>query len=598
MPVARRVWSEVRPYSRSIAAILVLDLAAIPLALLAPIPLKIAVDSILNHGPLPHYVESVFPSWITSDETRLLCLVAALEILIVALAGLQETMSYVSHLRVGERMTLAFRARLFAHAQRLSVLLHDSRGTADSVYRVQYDAPSLQYLTTDGILPFLTSVVTLAITLAVIASIDWQLALVALAVTPFMFGYAHVYNRRMRVRYKETHRLESSAMQVVHEALGALRVVKAFSREDLEERRFVERSSESVDARVRLGTAEGLFGILVNTTTAAGTAAVLFLGVRGVQSGRLTLGELLMVVTYLTQLYAPLRTISRKAASLQNQLAGAERAFEMLDEVPDVPERADAEALQRAVGRIEFRDASFSYDADTVVLDGISVVIEPGTRVGIAGRTGAGKTTFVSLLPRYFDVTSGSISLDGVDVRDYRLVDLRQQFAVVPQDPVLFSTTIAENIAYAQPGAAQSAIETAAKAANAHDFISALPDGYDTVVGERGMRLSGGERQRVALARAFLKDAPILILDEPTSAVDVHTESTIVEAMDRLMEGRTTFMIAHRLSTLEVCDIVLEIEGSHLRRDERHAKQVVVPPTQAPHNVTRSLLEPTPGAHT
>ena len=281
---------------------------------------------------------------------------------------------------------------------------------------------------------------------------------------------------------------------------------------------------------------------------------------RAIQARALTLGSFMMVWGYLAQLYGPLKTISKKAASLQTHLAGAERAFAVLDELPDVLERPNARPLARAWGAMAFRNVSFAYDQNRPVLQDISFEIDSGTCLGIAGATGAGKTTLVNLLTRFYDPTVGEILLDGTDLRDYRLADLRNQFAIVLQEPVLFSTSIAENIAYARPFAGEAEIVAAAKAANAHDFIVRLTQGYETIVGERGMRLSGGERQRISIARAFLKNAPILILDEPTSSVDVKTEAAIVEAMERLIRGRTTFIIAHRASALRHCDHILVIE--------------------------------------
>src|SRR6266511_4734185 len=343
-----------------------------------------------------------------------------------------------------------------------------------------------------------------------------------------------------------------------------MRVVKAFGKEKDEHARYIARSNRTVRARVRLSFTEAAFGLAVNTAIAIGTAAVLFVGVRHVQSGVLTLGELLMVMTYLSQLYGPLETISQKVGDVQSSLASAERAFELLDESPDVKEKPHARRIAHARGAIEFRDVSFAYKGDDAVLHDVSFEVAPGTRLGFVGRTGAGKTTLMSLITRFYDPIAGEILLDGVDLRDYKLADLRNQFGIVLQEPVLFSTSIAENIAYARCGASEEEIVEAAKAANAHQFISNLPDGYATQVGERGMRLSGGERQRIALARAFLKDAPLLILDEPTSSVDMRTEAAIMEAMGRLMRGRTTFMIAHRLSTLKDCDLLLVIEHGRL----------------------------------
>ena len=303
--------------------------------------------------------------------------------------------------------------------------------------------------------------------------------------------------------------------------------------------------------------------MLVGLTIALGNAAVLVIGVWHVQTGVLSLGSLLLVMGYLAQLYKPLETISRQGTKLQSYIASAERACTLLDSPADVPERSSTRPLWRTTGRIAFEHVSFAYGAEPV-LDNLTFDIAADTAVGIVGRTGAGKTTMMNLLARFYDPTGGRILLDGVDLRDYRLADLRRQFALVLQEPVLFSTTIGENIAYARSDATQDEIVAAAKAANIHDFIARLPEAYDTAVGERGLTLSGGERQRISLARAFLKDAPILILDEPTSAVDAGTEAAIVESLDRLITGRTSFIIAHRPSTIAHCDLIIHIEGGRL----------------------------------
>src|SRR5256884_1293615 len=322
--------------------------------------------------------------------------------------------------------------------------------------------------------------------------------------------------------------------------------------------------------------------LLVGVTTALGTGAVLFIGVRHVQANLLTLGQLLMAVTYLGQLYEPLKTVSKKAATLQSYLASAERAFALLDQQPEVPERPDARPLERARGALEFRGVSFAYGPDRPVLHDVSCVIPPGTRLGVVGATGAGKTTLISLLTRFYDPQHGAILLDGTDLREYRLTDLRRQFAVVLQDPVLFSVSIAENIAYAAPGASREQIVAAAQAANVHEFIARLPQGYDTQVGERGAQLSGGQRQRIALARAFLKDSPVLILDEPTSSVDAKTEAAIAEALERLKQGRTVIVISHRSTTPAGCSAFLTVDGGRVVAQTTPAPVVAVPAPPAP----------------
>jgi ATP-binding cassette subfamily B protein len=491
--------------------------------------------------------------------------IAGLLVVVEALTQLQAIADEMLRTYTGEKLQLDLRARLFRGLQRLSLSYHDSRGTADAGYRVQYDAIAIRTVAVDGVIPFLTAAFTVLSMLYVTARIDPTLALVTLVVTPVLGLLTWAYRRRLRVRHREVKRLESSALAVVQEVLTSLRVVKAFGQEHREEGRFVDRSVAGMRARLRVALIDGLFGLLIGVVTAVGAGAVLFIGVRRVNGGQMTLGELLLVMSYLSQLYKPMQTISKKVTSLQSALASAERAFSVLDQAPDVVERPGARSLLRARGAVEFRDVCFDYDGGPPILRDVSFAAAPGARVGIQGTTGAGKTTLVSLLMRFYDPASGTILLDGVDLRDHRLADLRNQFAIVLQEPVLFSTSIAENIGYARPGASLDDIVRAARAAHAHDFISAMPAGYDTPVGERGMRLSGGERQRISLARAFLKDAPVLILDEPTSSVDVRTEALIFQALERLMQGRTTFMIAHRLSTLDACDVRLQVEHGRVR---------------------------------
>lgn len=556
-----RILEEARAYWPHLGGIFLLGLLAAPLALLLPVPLKIAVDSVIGDQPLPAIIEYFLPASIAQSPETFLVLAVVLQILVVLFIHLNTAATYVFQTHTGERMTLHFRERLFSHLQRLSFMFHDKRGTADSIYRIQYDAPSIQYITIFGVIPILASLAMLGAMIYVTAMIDLELAFIALGVCPLLFIMCRVYSMRMRARYIDMKEMESGVMRIVQEVMTSVRVVTAFGREENERERFIEHSHKTVRARVKLSFAEGVFGLLVNLGIALGTAAVLYVGISNVQSGNLSMGELLMVLAYLAQLYAPLESISTQVAKLQNSLASAQRAFELVDEVPDVVDKPQALQLKRAKGEIEIKNVSFGYGGKSPVLKGLSFHARPGDRIGIFGKTGAGKTTLMSLLTRFYDPDCGQILLDGVDLRDYKIADLRNQFSIVLQEPVLFSTSIEENIAYARPGASQKEIVDAAKAANAHAFITALPDGYGTLVGERGMRMSGGERQRIALARAFLKDAPLLILDEPTSSVDIHTEGKIMQAIEKLMQGRTTFLIAHRLSTLENCDVLLEIEN-------------------------------------
>jgi ATP-binding cassette subfamily B protein len=577
-----RVMLLARPYWPLIFVFFLVSMLATPLTLLSPIPLKIVADALVDRKAIPNILSPLVPDALESSETQLILFAAVLFVLVALFRQAQELARTLLYTYIGERLTLKFRSKLFAQVQRMSLAYHDSQGTADSIYRIQYDATSIQSLAIEGVIPFLSSSLTLVAMLYVILAIDWQLAIAALAATPVMLVLTRAYQTKLRQRARSVKRLESSAMEVIQEVLGSLRIVKAFGQEDREQERFYGRAEDGVQSRVGLSVMEGVFGLLIGVTTAGVSAIVLYIGALHVRSGVLTLGELLLVMGYLSQLYDPLRNASRRIGKMQSSLASAERALHLLDQAPDVEERADAMALRHAVGEITFSDVSFGYNADARVLSNVSFRLWPGQRLGVYGVTGAGKTTLISLLSRLYDPIEGKILLDRVDIRHYKVADLRNQFAVVLQEPVLFSTTIAENIAYARPGATSEEVVRAAIAANAHDFIGSLPESYDTIVGERGMRLSGGERQRVALARAFLKDAPILVLDEPTSSVDHETEEAIIESMEHLMAGRTTIIIAHRLTTLDECDRWLELlpDGKTRVRSEppsgawRHAKRL------------------------
>src|SRR5216117_976096 len=574
----RRLLRQARPYWLHLAVLLCIGLLASPIALLNPVPLKIVVDSVLGTRPLSPALQALLPAAVAGSRGALLAAAVGLLLAVATLAQLQALANKFMQAYVGERLVLGFRTQLVQQAQRLSLSYHDSKGAADSLYLIQQDAAVIDKIMVEGIIPFISAAITLGTMIVVTARLDWQLALVALAVSPPLFVLSRLFRPRMRRQHRHIKKLESSALAVVQETLGALRVVKAFGGEQRETDRFAQRSREGVAARIRMALTEGRYGLLVGVTTALGTGAVLFIGVRHVQANLLTLGQLLMAVTYLGQLYEPLKTVSKKAATLQSYLASAERAFALLDQQPEVPERPDARPLERARGALEFRGVSFAYGHDRPVLHDVSCVIPPGTRLGIVGATGAGKTTLISLLTRFYDPQHGAILLDGTDLREYRLTDLRRQFAVVLQDPVLFSVSIAENIAYAAPGASREQVIAAAQAANAHEFIVRLPRGYDTQVGERGAQLSGGQRQRIALARAFLKDSPVVFLDEPTSAVDAETEARILGAMRHLMRGRTVLVISHRPSTLERCAGLLVLDSGRVVSDTTPSVPSAQPP--------------------
>jgi ATP-binding cassette subfamily B protein len=565
-PFWRRLVGEVRPYWGLIGSTFLTSILAAPFALLLPLPLKIAVDSVLGAYPLPAFLTVILPDRIVTSSASILMVAVALVIGIALLDQFRAFCNTMLASYAGEQLLLGFRARLFSHVQRLSFTYHDSKGTADSIYRIQNDTYSFEWILLHALTPLIGAAFTLIGMIVVLTRIEWRLALVALAVCPVLMLITSISRNKMRKGWETAKELESGALSVVQEALAGLRVVRAFGQEDREYDRFLQQSQHGKAARLRLAFVQSSSKAMFAMTTAIGTALVLFIGVHRVQSGDLTVGNLVLAMGYLAQLYLPAQLVSETITDMQGGLASAARVFAALDELPDVLEQPHARPLDRARGELAFRNVSFVYSAgQTPVLRHVTIDVPAGMRLGIKGVTGAGKTTLVNLLSRFYDPTEGQVLLDGIDLRHYRLADLRRQFAIVLQDPVLFSTTITENIAYARPDATKDEIVQAAKAAHAHEFISQLANGYETLVGERGMRLSGGERQRISLARAFLKDAPILILDEPTSSVDLKIEALIMEAMQHLMIGRTSLMIAHRLTTLHHCDAVVEIADGRVQ---------------------------------
>ncbi len=571
----KRLFADLRGYLASITALLTISLLAIPVALITPLPIKLIVDSVIGPQTLPGYLAVLAPGSLRSSRDYALWLSIGILVGSTAFTYLLGLLNIWSQSKVGNRMTLDVRARLFRQMQRLSIVYHDTKGAADSAYRTLNDAPALRSFGIDAMIPLVSSLLTLAAMIVVILYLDWELALIALLVSPFMFLLTIVFRPRLKKGWWKYKTSETAALAVAQESLGASRVVKAFGQEEQRSEQLVSHYNESLSAQLRVYVDSAVYNLLVGLVTSAGLGAVLYIGIRHVQADTLSLGSLLVVNYYVTQLYAPLKNVGQKILDMQIAYAGIERVHAVLDEKPDVPEKPNALPLARARGKIAFKNVSFEYAKGNPVLHNVSFKLPTGSRLGVVGPTGSGKTTLSNLLLRFFDPTQGLITLDDVDVRDLKLADLRNQFAVVLQDAVLFSTTIAENIRFAKPEASMEEVVAAARAANAHNFITNLPDGYETHVGERGMKLSGGERQRISLARAFLKDAPILILDEPTSALDINTETVVLDTIQTLMRGRTTLMIAHRPSTLRNCDRILMMENGSVTRMTSEVASVI-----------------------
>lgn len=556
----RRAWPFIAPFRGQLTGLCFVVLLSIPLSLLTPLPLTLAVDSVLGTKPLPVWLQAWLPPTVSSSPGSLLFFVCAAYIGVALLIHVQSMVLWLLSSYTGERLIYAFRQRLFEHLQRICASYHEAHGPTDSVYRIQHDAASVKQIPIDAFLPFVKACCLLSGLAALMLLIDTEFAAVALTMLPVLFLLTHRCGRRLRQQWTDVKSTETATVACAQEVLSASRLVKAFGREEHEQRRFLAHAMNWVRQHNALASICSGFDFLFGMTITIGTAIALFIGISHVKAGRLSLGDLLLLMAYMAQLAGPLDTAAKKLTELQSHLVGFRRALAILDTPPLVIDRPASRPLNKAKGHVAFRGVSFAYPSSAAVLRDVSFHLPAGTRVGIVGPSGAGKSTIVNLLTRFHDPTSGAVLLDGTDLREYRLTDLRKQFAIVPQDPQLFSTTIAENIRYGDLLATNAQVEAAAEAAHAAGFIRSLPQGYETPVGERGSRLSGGERQRIALARAFLRDAPIVILDEPTSALDAGTEKDLIEVMERLTGGRTTLMIAHRLNTLRHCDFQLVLQ--------------------------------------
>jgi ABC-type multidrug transport system fused ATPase/permease subunit len=552
---------------RLVAGLTVL-LTATAATLLQPWPLKLVVDSVLADVPPPTFV----PLTSRAGLLAMLCVViVALQILVGSLTAVGTT------LLVGVGLRLVFRLRciLFAHVEKLSLAFHDATTVGDSLYRVTWDSYAAQTLVNGAIVPAITASLTLVGIGAVMMTRDWILTLAACGIAVPVFFLIRCLDRPLTTHSLEVHARESDVSTRIQETLGSIRAVQAFGRENEEHARFERHAAESVRANLRLTVLQSAAQAVVGLLMAAGTAMVVGIAAARALQGRLTAGDVVLIVGYLVMLYKPLETLAYIAVAVQGAAAGARRVFTLLDAPPEVADAPNAISLShRARGHVVFERVSFAYREDEPVLRDVSLELRPGEVLALVGSSGAGKTTLASLLLRFYDPTVGHVTLDGQDLRALTLRSLRAQIAVVLQEPVLFAATIRENIAYGRPQATVAEIEAAALAAGAHDFIAALPDGYSTRIGERGVTLSGGERQRLSIARAFVKDTPILVLDEPTSAVDAETEHTVVTALDRLVKDRTTLIIAHRLSTVRRADRIAVMSDGTLVETGTHAELI------------------------
>jgi len=563
--------SFLRPHRSRVTLLAFLLLAEIILGALQPWPFAWVIDHVLIGRPFDDpRLQAVATTLARGDTWTLLILVVVGGILLQIVNQLVSAYGTQVQVDTGQRMVYDLRYKLFNHLQALGLYHHITTSTSDAVYRVDIDAYSIENLVMSGIFPLATAVTSLVVMFTILARNDLTIALLSLVVVPFMFVCLRYYTSTLANREERVKELESKLLDRLYETFSAMRLVKSFAREPYELNRYSAAGEKTMNARISITWQQSMFSVVVSTITILGTGLILVVGGLHVMRGQLSIGTLAVVIAYLGMVYGPLSQIAHTTGQLQGAVAGARRVramFALTPETVDAPGAIDASSV---VGDIRFEDVGFDYPDGTKVLHDIAFTAKPGEMVALVGLTGAGKTTLVSLIPRFYDATKGRVLIDGVDVRQYRVRSLREKIAIVLQEPVLFQGTIAENLRYGRLDATRDEIEQAARAAHAHEFISHLAKGYDTEIAEAGGSLSGGERQRLSVARAIIKNAPILILDEPTSSLDAISEEIVFAALRRLRTGRTTLVIAHRLSTVRDADCILVLDGGQIAAKGRH----------------------------
>jgi subfamily B ATP-binding cassette protein MsbA len=561
-----------RPHKRALAFALLAVIGETAADLLQPWMLKIVLDGVLRSKPMQgagwfnHFVLRVAGTGQLS-----LLRFAVIGSLVIAVFG--AACSYAEKYlttSVGQRVLHDMRMSLYAHVQRLSLSYHDNSRTGDLISRVTSDIDNVQSFVASGVLSAIVDVLTLAGMVGVMFYVNWKFTLAALSVVPILAVVVYSYTRRIKKAAREVRKKEGEIVSTVQEVLGSIRVVKAFAREDYEERRLEEESLESIEIALRARSLKAKLAPLVEVIVAIGTSIVLWMGARMVMAGRFNPGTLVVFILYLGKMFKPIQDLSKMTDSYSKAAVGLERIREVLAAHGEVADTPGARTVSKVRGQVEFADVHFHYEGGPPILRGVTLRIEPGQTAALVGPTGAGKTTIVSLIPRFYDPTSGVVRLDGTDVRRFTKKSLRENISFVLQDTALFHGSIWSNISYGKPGASRREIYAAAELANAHEFIEKLPEGYNTIIGERGVTLSGGQRQRVAIARAVIRNSPLLILDEPSSGLDAESEHLVFEALERLMKGRTSIVIAHRLSTIRDADAIFVVDNGAISESGTH----------------------------
>ena len=594
MKLFLRAWQFFRPDSARVALVFLLLLAGVGASLLKPWPVAMLVDGVLAaSGPTTHHNfilsftgRGASASGELSQPAVLLLLCGALLLIHVLHGALCAAHTYLA-IGIGLRGLARVRNEVFSCLHRLSLRFHQGSSAGDLIQRAAWDTYSFQTLFQQGLVTFVSGALSLTLMVIVMARLNARLTLVALGVVPLLFLTMRFFGRRMAKRGAAAQAADSQVTSSVQQGIAALPLTLSYTGEEQAARSFGETAARSQEQRLSQHGWEVLYWLGVTFVFALGTAGMTWLGASEVLAGQLSVGQLLVFLAYLAQLYEPLNQLSHVGATVASARAGAARVCELLDTPEEVKDKPDARTVRSSKfkvqssklgtgeplevrGEVRFENVSFGYEKEREVLRGLSFTLAPGESAALIGPSGVGKTTLLNLLPRFFDPTGGAVRLDGADLRDLRVRDLRAQIAVVLQEPILLPTTLAENIAYGRPGATRAEIEAAARAANADAFIRKLPQGYETIVGDGAARLSVGERQRLNLARAFLKDAPILLLDEPTSALDAESEALVVASLGELMRGRTTLIVAHRLTTIRRVDKILVLEEGRLAESGTH----------------------------
>lgn len=561
----------IRPYRGSLLIILLPMLVETAMSLATPWPLKIIIDNVVGSHKLSPWLVDLLRPWMDGKHQLHIAALAAFAYVIIALLGALAT--YIDNYyteSVGQYVAHDLRMRTFNHLQRLSLGYYSTHQTGTLLSTITTDIQTIQGFASSSTLSILVDLLTIVCMLVLMFWLNWDFTLIAVGVTPFLLLFVSRFKKAVKKATHEVRKEQAEIVAVVQQGLESMQAVKAFGRQDLEQEELREVSHATVSAALKARSIKALLSPVVTVTVAICTAVVLWRGAYLILAGVMTVGALTVYLSYLSKFFKPVKDLATTTNAIAQAAVGVERIRAILDTDTVIPEKPNAIEAPPVRGELVFEHVAFGYDVKNPVLSDVSFTIKPGQLVGIVGPTGSGKSTVVSMIPRFYDPTKGTIKIDGYDVRDLKLKSLRDQIGYVLQETVLFRGTIAENIAFGRPGASREEIIKAAELANAHEFISKMAQGYDTMVGERGSTLSGGQRQRIGIARVMVRNNPILLLDEPTAALDSESEKLVIEALERLMKGRTVITIAHRLTTIRDADQIIVVSDGVVAENGTH----------------------------